>query len=115
MFILLGTYINELASGGFVSAILYVGYCTITSEKQAKAREIIDHYGRRAAASGHDDLRKALPGGFDQGLIRKICFHSIIQCKEGKEDNGMATEMASFQPNVGRRCVDDVAQDNRYR
>ena len=56
LFILLGTYIKDFASGGFVSADLYVQYCTITSKKQGKEnnkRETIDHHSHLAAASGH--------------------------------------------------------------
>ena len=33
LLILLGTYMKEFAPGGFVSAVLYVRYCTITSRR----------------------------------------------------------------------------------
>ena len=77
MFILLGTYIKEFASGGSVSAVLYIHYCTITSKKQAKAnnkRETINHDGRPVAASGHTDLHKSSSDGVDPGLLRNPCF-----------------------------------------
>ena len=85
---------KEFASRGYVSAVLYVRYCTITSKKQAKAnteRETIDHDGRPSAAYGYTDLRQYLSDGVKPGLLRKPCFLSIIECMEGRSKNWTAT------------------------
>ena len=76
----------------------------MTSKKEAKAnnkRETIDHDGRPSAVSGHNNLCKALSDGVNPGLLRKPWFRFIIECKEGRANSGMVTEMAMFQPNVG--------------
>ena len=62
------------------------GECT-----KRNTRELIDHDGRPTAVYGHEDLQKDLADGVDSGLLSKPCFHSIIEGKEGRENNETVT------------------------
>ena len=92
----------------FVRTILYDN-----KAKRNNKRETINHDGRPGAAYRHGDLCKALSDRVEPGLLRKLCFRSIIKCKEGWANNGIVTEMATFQPKVCQCRGDDAAQDNR--